>query len=391
MIKSIREEFNQKFNISVYSNFLNDINKLIGRELDFRVCETPLFLDENTKEKLIEASYEIINEISLLIENKQLRNNIPKKYLVPNETKHPLFLQIDFALTKDDDNSFTPKLIELQGFPSLYNFQAYLEQNLRKHFWIPENFTSYFNGLNYSDYLHLLKETIVGEHDPANVILLEIDPLHQKTWIDFHLAEMNFGIKPVCVSDIIQRGNKLFYKSGNKKIKIERIYNRVIFDELERSEIFPSFNFYDDLDVEWAGHPSWFFKVSKNILPLIKSKYSPKSFYLNDINNYPENLEAYVLKPLYSFAGSGVMIDIDKNILDKIKHKENYILQKKVEYAPVIKTPEGYSKTEIRMMFLWNKEPVLVNNLLRVSKGKMIGVDYNKNKTWVGANIAFHS
>ena len=111
---------------------------------------------------------------------------------------------------------------------------------------------------------------------------------------------------------------------------------------------------------------------------------------MNDLKILPDNLDNYVLKPLYSFAGSGVIIDLNKDILNKITDKENYILQEKINYKPVISTPEGKSKMEIRLMYIWDKEPVLVHNLVRLSKGKMIGVDFNKNKTWVGSSIAFH-
>lgn len=390
MIPEIREEFNRNFKQENYYKFLDSIQNSIGRKLDFRICETPLFLDAGNTNSLVEATNDIALQVEKIISDKSIDINIPEKYIVPNEGKHPLFLQIDFALTLDYSGKYLPQLIELQGFPSLYNFQAFIDQKIREYFKIPQGFNSYFNDLDYNSYLGLLKAEMVGEHAAENVILLEIDPKKQKTWIDFFLAEQQLDIKSVCISDVIQRGNNLFYKKDNIEIPIEKIYNRVIFDELETSAVKPNFNFYDDLNVEWLSHPNWFFKVSKNILPMINSKYAPQSFYLNELVEYPENLSGFVLKPLYSFAGSGVKIDITKELLDNITNKQNYILQKKVEYAPVIKTPDGYSKTEIRMMFLWKDKQILVNNLLRVSKGKMIGVDYNKDKKWVGANIVYH-
>ncbi len=391
MVKEYREKFNSQFSEEKYTILLNDIQNTINRKLDFRICETPLFLNKNLTDIFIEAAYDIADEISKIDFDNTSRKLIPDKYFVPGEDKHPLFLQIDFAVTKDQNGNILPQLIELQGFPSLYNFQAFLDTELRKHYEIPEHLTPYFHGLNYETYIDRLKFALLGETNPENVILLEIDPFNQKTWIDFHIAEKQLGIKAVCVSDIIQKGNDLFYRKNGREIRVEKIYNRVIFDELERSNIIPSFDFYKELNVEWLSHPNWFFKISKNILPFIKSKYAPASFYLDELTEYPHDLENYVLKPLFSFAGSGVKIDITKNDLDLIEDKENFILQKKVKYEPVIKTPDEYAKAEIRMMFLWEKEkPELVNNLLRVSKGKMIGVDYNKNKTWVGANIVYH-
>jgi len=222
------------------------------------------------------------------------------------------------------------------------------------------------------------------------VILLEITPDKQKTRIDFAATEELTGISTVGIREIIQRGNKLFYKKNGKEIPVERIYNRVIFDDLKRNNINYNFDFKSDLNVKWVAHPNWFFKISKYSLPLLKGEFVPSCFFLHELNEYPTDLENYVLKPLFSFAGHGVEIDLNKNILDKIEDPENYILQQKIEYAPLIKTPDEYSKVEIRMMFIWIDKPVLVNNLIRISKGKMMGVDYNKNKTWVGSSSAFH-
>ncbi len=390
MVRELREKFNADFTDEKYNALINDIENKINRKLDFRICETPLFLDKKNITVLVDAAYEIAGIIEKIVFGNSHRTFVPEKYFVPNEDSHPLFLQIDFAITRDEEGNILPQLIELQGFPSLYNFQAFLDSELRKFYDLPSELTPYFNGLDYDSYIEKLKRAMIGDSNPENVILLEIDPYNQKTWIDFHIAEMQLGIKPVCISDVIQEGKNLYYEIDGRKIKIDKIYNRVIFDELERSEIKPSFNFFEEFNVTWLSHPNWFFKISKNILPLIKSKYAPPSYYLDELSVYPGDLENYVLKPLFSFAGSGVKIEISQNDLDKIKDKENYILQRKVKYEPVIKTPDGYAKAEVRMMFLWEDKPELVNNLLRVSKGKMIGVDYNKNKTWVGANIMYH-
>ena len=99
-----------------------------------------------------------------------------------------------------------------------------------------------------------------------------------------------------------------------------------------------------------------------------------------------------MLKPLYSFAGTGVIIHINRFDLDAIQDPENYILQRKVEYAPVVPTPDVPAKAEVRMMMLWERgaeRPYLVNNLVRLSKGQMVGVRYNKDKVWVGGSVGF--
>jgi len=390
MIKEIREKFNREFTEEKYNNFLNDVWQITNGEVDFRINETPLFLSKEFTQQLIEASESIASQLQTVEFKNASINAVPEKYNIPNEDKHPLFLQVDFAVSQNEIGKFIPQLIELQGFPSLYAFQAFLANKIREHFHIDDSLDNYFNYYNDEKYLEFFGKAVLNDKEIENVILLEINPDKQKTRIDFYLTKKYLGIETVCISKIIQRGNKLFYKKDNIEVPIERIYNRVIFDELENKKVEYNFNFKDDLQVEWAGHPNWFFKISKFSLPIIKSEFSPECFFLNELNEYPDDLENYVLKPLYSFAGSGVIVDVTKEKLESITDKQNYILQKKVIYAPLIKTPDEFAKAEIRMMFLWIDKPILVNNLLRVSKGKMMGVDFNKNKTWIGANIAFH-
>ncbi|MCB9209645.1 MAG: hypothetical protein H6610_05010 [Ignavibacteriales bacterium] len=385
-----REKFNNEFQQSNYDDFIKDINNSTGNRLDFKVNETPLFLDKNFTNELILAGEEILKVIQTKEFLEKSKSAIPQNLIVPNENDHPIFLQIDFGVAKDESGKIIPQLIELQGFPSLYAYQAFLEQKIREHFNISSELTAYYNGFDFGLYQKFFKHTLLKNSDPENVILLEIEPEKQKTRIDFFLTEKYTGIKTVCLTEVIKRGNKLFYKKNGIEIPIDRIYNRVIFDEMLRKNLQFDFSFKDDLDVTWIGHPNWFYKISKFSLPLIKNKYSPPCFYLNDLEKLPEDLENYVLKPLFSFAGSGVVIDLTKDILNNIEDKSNYILQKKVNYEPIIKTPDGFAKAEIRMMYIWNDKPMLVNNLLRTSKGKMMGVDFNKNQTWIGSSTIFH-
>jgi len=320
-----------------------------------------------------------------------MKDAVPPHLNIPGENDYPEFFVFDFAnCGNETTREFYPKLIELQGFPTLYGYQYFFEQKLKQHFDIPENFTPYFNNITPEKYVSLLKDVIVADADPANVILLEIEPEKQKTRIDFAATEKLIGVSEVCISDLIKRGKNLFYKKNSKEIPVERIYNRVIFDELSRTEKNFNFDLQEELNVTWVPHPNWFYKISKYSLPVLKGEYVPKCFYPRDLSSYPADLENYVLKPLFSFAGLGVKIDVTKKMLDEIKDPENYILQEKVEYTPLIETPDEFAKVEIRMMFFWKDKPILVNNLVRQSKGKMMGVDFNKNKTWVGGSTALH-
>ncbi len=392
MIPEIRKKFNSDFSQKVYQEFLEDLNSGLKYPTDFRVCETPLFLSRELTSELVKASDDLILQLQRKDFLERSENAIPAHLKAPNDFEHPPFLQLDFAITKSGEK-FLPKLIELQAFPSLYGYQAYLNEVIRKHFDIPVGFHNYFSGLNKVSYRSLLTKLIVGNHDPENVILLEIEPEKQKTRIDFAATEQLTGITTVCLSNIKKRSRKLFYVKDGRSIEIKRIYNRVILDELERKKLNFDFNFKDEIDAEWAGHPNWFFKISKFSLPMLIGNYVPECYFLNKIDKYPENLSDFVLKPLFSFAGLGVDVEVTKEKLDAIENKSNYILQQKVEYAPLIDTPDGFSKVEIRMMFLWenkDQKPMLVNNLIRTSKGQMMGVDFNKNKTWIGSSIAYH-
>jgi hypothetical protein len=393
MIPELRHKFNSAFTEATYTAFIADIEKECNDSLVFRVCETPMFIAADLTAELVKAAEEIAASIQTSDFLNHVQNAIPSGLVVPNEDAHTMFMQVDFAICKDSSGKLIPQLIELQGFPSLFAFQEYLDVKIRQHFNIPSDFTPYFNGLNTKSYQSLFTKILTGGGDPNETVLLEIEPDKQKTRIDFLLTERMTGVKTLDLTHVIKRGKKLFYKDGSREVQIKRIYNRVIFDELDRKDLTLNFNLTDEADVTWVGHPNWFFKISKYALPLIKSKYAPPCYFLNELETYPADLENYVLKPLFSFAGAGVEVDVTKASLDAKTNRENYILQKKVAYAPLIQTPNGYSMAEVRMMFFWDTndaKPTLVNNLLRTSKGKMMGVSFNKDKTWVGSSIAFH-
>jgi hypothetical protein len=301
---------------------------------------------------------------------------------------------VDLGICGEGDR-LVPRLIELQAFPSLYAFQFLLLDCMRKAFpAIPPNWTSAFRGLRDEEYLGLLRRTIVADANSENVVLLEIEPEKQKTRIDFAATERLLGVQPVSLTDVKQRGRELFYQRGGREVRIERIYNRVIFDELERRpDLRVPFRFQDELDVTWVTHPNWYYRISKHSLPFLKTPHTSPAYFADE---FPmgESLPDFVLKPLYSFAGLGVDMEPTAEKIAALAEPHAWILQKKVTYASFVPTPDGpRSKAELRMMFLWpekEKNPVLVNNLVRMSQGKMMGVDFNKEKTWVGSSIALH-
>ena len=394
MDPSARKAFNDNFTPLNYERFLTAMNDGLKEKIPFRIAETPIFLTDDFRDKLLAAGEDIINVI-LQPEFKQLTERaIPEKWRVANENDHPHFIALDFGVCKDQNGQIVPKLIELQGFPSLYGFQVYMGDHFRDEFDIPDNWTIYFSGLEQQDYLDLLKKTVIGSHQPEEVVLMDVNAPEQKTAVDFYITQNYIGIPVVSLSDLIEKDGNLFYQANGELKPIKRIYNRLIFDEIESDpNIFNKVvDIRKPLDVEWITHPNWFYRISKFTMPFLKGDYVPKTQFLSEVTDIPSDLENYVLKPLFSFAGQGVIIDVTKNDIDKIKDRENWILQQKVSYEPALQSPDGGVKMEIRLLYLWPNgadRPMLAINLGRLSKGKMIGVRYNKDFDWVGGTIAF--
>ncbi len=394
MHPELRAQFNADFSADKYAALLRCVNQTERWPADFRISETPIFLTGEFTDELVRAAEEIVGLTRTPKFAEHARSAIPKGLEVPNESVHPNFLVIDFGICAVNDR-LVPRLIELQAFPSLFGFQLLLLHCMRRAYpAIPPTWTSSFGGIRDEGYVDLLRKSILGEARPENVVLLEIEPEKQKTRVDFAATETLLGIRPVCLSKVKKRGRELFYERDGRECRIDRIYNRVIFDELiRRPDFHPGFAFQEELDVVWVGHPNWYFRISKHSLPVLRTEYSAPAYFA-DAFPAGERIEEYVLKPLYSFAGLGVDMEPTREKLDKLKGPGEWILQKKVEYAPFVPTTEGAkSKAEIRMMFVWLEEapePVLVNNLVRMSQGKMMGVDFNKDKTWVGSSIALH-
>jgi hypothetical protein len=393
MIPSLRQAYNAQFTEEKYRAFLAHLNGLHAYTIPFRVAETPVFVPASLREHLLQACAEITEVICQSGFKDLTQQAVPPALGVPGEDAHPQFLAIDFAVTQDAEGGWLPQLIELQGFPSIFGFQDEVGQAYRQHFSVSDAL-SYFPGtLEAGSYWKLLREVLLGRHQPEEVILLEIEPEKQNTAIDFFCTEAQTGVRPVCLSQVLREGRQLYYLRDGQKTPIRRIYNRVIFDELlQRPDLERQFNLTEEVDVEWAGHPNWFFRVSKYTMPFLRSRYIPESFFLHQLPAYPPDLENYVLKPLFGFAGAGVLYNVTRADLDQMEQRENFILQRKVAYAPAIQSPDGPVKTELRMLYLWPEQdarPTLAITVARLSKGDMIGVKFNKDKSWVGSSIAF--
>ena len=392
MIASLRQQFNADFTPAKYQQLLQLMAERCGTLVQFRVCETPCFFPKFLLERMAQYGEELIHQLETPAYREASSAAIPPEFKVLHEASHPMFIQVDFGLVRDAAGNLQPKLVELQGFPSLYAYQPMLAQSYIEVFGLTEELQYLMSGLDWKAYQDLLRRAILADHDPENVILMEIDPLHQKTLPDFLLTEKLLRIKTVCISEIKQKGNQISYRSQGREIPIRRIYNRAIVDELVRKNLKLGFRLTDDLDVEWAGHPNWYFRMSKFSLPYLRHQCVPKGWFLDQLKRVPDNLDDYVLKPLFSFAGLGVNVNPSKEDIDAVpaERRSQYILQEKMHFEPVIATPFGRTRAEVRIMYIWVDALIPVLTIIRMGRGLMMGVDHNKNMEWVGSSAGFY-
>jgi hypothetical protein len=394
MIESIRNTFNKSYTDKKYLQMIADIEKSFPNSISFRLAETPIFVDAQTKQKLLVAGNEICKYITGPTFKADTENSFKHVSTPVFESALPECIVMDFAICKDASNKFSPKLIELQGFPSLLAFEYQHHKAFINNFEIPSNFSPFLNGYNESTYLSHLTNLIKGGLN-KHTVLLELFPHEQKTKIDFYITNQILDIPIVCLSEIFVIGNNLFYKREGVSYKIERIYNRIVWDELNKQtqEIQAKGKLLiGNMEVEWVTHPNHFYRISKFLLPFLKNDAVPNTQFLSEVKGIPSDLANYVLKPLFSYAGQGVIIDIQPEDISNINDPENWILQEKVNYASIIETPTGPAKTEIRLFYFWDhisNSYIATCNLARLSKGKMIGVGYNANTTWVGGSLAY--
>ena len=400
MLQPFRAEFNEKqFSPAKYRQLLARLNERTRTQIDFRVCETPCFFPEELLEEMAETgralTHQLIDDPAYM---KLSDAAIPYKYRIPNDNPRPNFMTVDFGLVRGADGFMKPKLVEMQAFPSIFGYQDLLSEEYLKVYGLDPNLQWRFSGLSGDGYWELMRRTIVGEHAPENVVLMEVEPDQQKTLPDFHVYEDKLGIATVDIAKVRKQGRTLFYERDGRWIKIDRIYNRAIVDEVERKKIKPAFDYRDELDVEWAGQPNWYFRISKFSLPYLQHDAVPRCVFLDEWmdgkrDSLPSDRRNLLLKPLYSFAGKGIQFEpTDADMLAiPVSERHDYLLQERMRFEPLIETPHGLTQAEIRVMYCWpegEREMIPVVSLVRLGRGLMMGVDHNRNQEWVGGSAA---
>ena len=222
----LRAAFNADFTPEKYSALVRCVNESEKWPADFRISETPIFLTREFTDEVTRAASEIIAATRTPEFVKHSATAVPKDLEVPNESAHPSFHVVDFAICAEEDR-LVPRLIELQAFPSLFGFQLVLLDCFRKAYpVIPRNWTSSFGGIKDDTYLEILRRTIIADSPLESVVLLEIQPEKQITRVDFAATETFFGIRPVCVTKIKKRSRQLFYDRDGREVRIERAVAR---------------------------------------------------------------------------------------------------------------------------------------------------------------------
>lgn len=393
MDQRFRSLFNEQFTPELYAWYQRELAHRLDANFEFRLAESPVFLTDDFKQRAVDAANAIIEQLSDPATIARMKAAIPAQWDTPGMDGLPSFSQVDFAVV-NENGTLVPKLIELQGFPSLTALQVIQrdvwKDTLAQMDGLDVAWSCWFSGYDRESFLDLARRTIVGMQDPAEVILMDIDPPRQKTYPDFAATKLLFGVDAVDPTTLVKRGKQLFRADGTP---VRRIYNRVVFDELISKGITLPFDYREELDVEWTPHPNWYWVWSKYSLPFLKHESVPKATFVSELDSIPNDLSRYVLKPLFSFAGGGVNVDPTRVDVEAIPADERHAwcLQEKIEYEPALHAADGGGvKIEMRMMFLRpddEPKPILAQNLIRLSRGKMLGVDFNKQFTWVGSSV----
>jgi hypothetical protein len=411
LIREFRDDFNSRFRLSDYRTLVDGLQARVGCQVGFRIAETPAFFPSSLMSEMAAIGAALTHR---LVEDEQYLQAshlaIPERFRFPGRGAFPHFMTVDFGLARRADGSLGPQLVELQAFPSVFAYQAVLSEEYKRVYHLDASLQYFLNGHTEETFWNLLGRVVLNGHNAENVVLTEVEPESQKTLADFLVTERRLGIKIVDIAKLIPVGDKLHYRRADGAlVPIHRIYNRAIVDEIIRKDIKLPFDCTQPFDVEWAGHPNWYFHISKFALPYLDHPAVPPAVFVGDFlaGKGRDKLqtgevssvrgpvyEELLLKPLFSFAGKGIEFGPALADLEAIPEaaRSEYLLQQRVSFEPVIRTPHGPTQAEIRILYVWpdggELEPIL--SLVRLGRGKMMGVDQNRNLEWVGSSAAFY-
>src|SRR5262245_55894973 len=245
-----RRIFNNAFSPSLYESYCRRLSERLNTRFEFRLAESPVFLPPDLRGHCFKAAQEILAQLSDPGRIERMKKAVPAEWNVPGMDDLPSFAQIDFAITRSDDGELVPRLVELQGFPSLTAFQV-----VQRDVWtevlatipgLDENWSCWLSGLDREQFLHLARRTILGDQDAEHLIRMDIAPPSQKTSPDFAATKILFDVDAVCPTALVRKDAKLFRRvrgTRERLTEVKRIYNRVVFDELIQKQLALPFRF----------------------------------------------------------------------------------------------------------------------------------------------------
>jgi hypothetical protein len=401
MVPRFRRLYNATFDAARYDRYSRDLVARLGCEVGYRLAETPVFFERGLADACATAAREIVAQLAEPTRSGPMRATVDKMFAGGAEGDLPQFAVVDFAIAHGPGDTLVPQLVELQGFPSLVAFELFqhaawedeLRDAMHGSVW-----SSTFAPLDREKAIRLARRTIVGNSDPAEVVMLDLEPKRQKTYCDFAATKLLFDVDACDPRELYVNNGRVYRRADDGTVRrVTRIYNRLVGDDLIDPKISLPFDMREDVGLTWAAHPAWFWIWSKASLPALDHPAVPKTRLLSDVSELPEDLERYVLKPLFSYAGSGVNVGPKAADIAAIPEQERsaWCLMERIDYAPALVTPEGDGvKVEVRVMLMRpddETELVPTINLARLSRGLMHGVDHNKNMPWTGSSIAMWS
>ena len=308
MIPSLRRAFNDAWTPAGHQRLLGALANACGAVPEFPVSETPCFFERGFIDGLANTGMELIHQLDSNVAALAAANHaVPDRFHGPNAEALPRFLQVDFGLVRTPGGGVEPKLVELQAFASLYGFQLAMAEAYRDAFGLPASLGIFLDGLDAPALRRAGRQAILGRARSARGRADGNRAAPAEDVARLRVTEPLWGVRAVDTAGGAARGPQLFYQRDGRRVPIRRIYNRVIPDELERKGVALPFDYRDELDVEWAGHPAWYFRISKFSIPCLRHPSVPRTWFLHELDRLPDDREHYLLKPLFSFAGGGII------------------------------------------------------------------------------------
>ena len=337
MIPALRHDFNTRFRPETFRTLLHSLDAIARTHVAFPVAETPCFFPASMLDEMsrigIDLTLQLVNDPDYLARSLAA---IPEAWRAADQNAHPHFLTADFGLVREHSGRLAPRLVEMQAFPSVFGFQWAVSEAYRSAFSLDPSLRYLLGGLDESQFWKLLARTIVAGHDPETVVLIDVDPANQKTLPDFHITADRLGIRIVDIAAL-----EVLDPSRDSPTQLDRVSATAITAAsfpFAASTIAPSSTSSSagkspsssttaspstlngpaiptgistsasspspSSTIPPFRPPSSSTTGSESSAPASKSARGPKE---SPRDRLPADRDRLILKPLYSFAGQGIL------------------------------------------------------------------------------------